>query len=139
MKKTTIDKMLEEFEEEKSPAYYIKEILRPLINLAEKAVIFINQIICKHSYVVYTDSPAGNCRVCYKCSKAIFTKRTEQQAKLNLLTSATHIKKEDFDRYPFSINTEIKIIGYWEKVIEVDFDLRTVNKKSYQIIEDIKN
>ena len=49
------------------------------------------------------------------------------------------MNKEKFDNYSFSINTEIKVDGAWEKVIDVNFVDREVNGYPIQDIQDIKN
>ena len=46
------------------------------------------------------------------------------------------MKKEQFDNYKFSINTEVKVLeGYWDKVTEVDFEDRTIGIERGQIYQ----
>ncbi len=53
--------------------------------------------------------------------------------------------KEKLQEYRFSINTEVKFRGEWQKVSEVWFDEETIGLKetkhliSYSEVEDIKN
>ena len=52
---------------------------------------------------------------------------------LSLLTSMTN---EQFDRYLFSVETEVKFFeDVWDKITEVDFDRRWVGVERGQIVE----
>ena len=44
--------------------------------------------------------------------------------------------KEEFDNYRFSINTEVRVFSdpnIWDKVVEVDFEKRTIGIERGQI------